>query len=58
MTEQKPTRGGARPNAGAPLKADKAKNRTVRLSDAEYIKFKELGGARWLKMKLNEEPAV
>lgn len=49
----KPTRGGARPNAGAPVKADKAKNRTIRLTDAEYSKFKELGGANWLRHLLH-----
>ena len=50
---KKPTRGGARPNAGAPVKADKAKNRTIRLSDAEYKIFKERGGANWLRHILN-----
>ena len=49
----KPTRGGARLNAGAPTVSDKAKSRTVSLNDVEFAKFKQLGGTKWLKDTLN-----
>ena len=43
-------RGGARDGAGRPkLNAnDKAKNRTIRMTDDDWQKFKLLGGAKWL----------
>ena len=46
-------RGGARPNAGAPIKEDKALNRTIRLSDAHWAKLKALG-VRWLRNTLED----
>lgn len=49
----KQSRGGARLGAGAPTVSDKAKSRTVSLNDAEFAKFKQLGGLKWLKDTLN-----
>ena len=46
-------RGGARPNAGVPIKEDKALNRTIRLSDAHWAKLKALG-VRWLRNTLED----
>ena len=43
------TQGGARAGAGAPKVADKAKSRTISLNDADYAKFKLLGGLNWLR---------
>lgn len=47
------TRGGARSGAGAPTVSDKAKSRTISLNDAEFAKFKLIGGLKWLKDLLN-----
>ncbi len=48
-------RGGKRAGAGRPVVEDLAKRRTIRLTDADYAKFKLLGGAKWLRKKLKEE---
>lgn len=48
-------RGGKRIGAGRPAKDDLAKRRSIRLSDVDYIKFKQLGGAKWLREKLKEK---
>lgn len=45
-------RGGKRPNAGAPKKAHPAKSRTIRLTDADWLKFQQYGGASWLRSYL------
>lgn len=45
-------KGGKRPNAGRPIIADKAKSRTIRLTDDDWLKFKELGGLEWLRLIL------
>ena len=37
---------------GRPPVADKAKNRSMSLNDAEYAKFKQRGGIKWLKSYL------
>ena len=34
---------------GRPPVADKAKNRSMSLNNAEYAKFRQLGGIKWLK---------
>ena len=47
------TRGGSRPNAGRPTIAEPATNRTIRLTDADWLKFKSIGGAAWLKSILD-----
>lgn len=39
-----------RPKPSAPLKA-----RFVRLSDTEWLKFKELGGAEWLRKYVDKK---
>ena len=39
-----------RPKPPAPLKA-----RFVRLSDTEWLKFRELGGAEWLRKYVNSK---
>ena len=52
MADNKP-RGGARPNSGAPIKEDKALNRTIRLSNAHWAKLKSLG-VRWLRNTLED----
>jgi hypothetical protein len=46
--------GGKREGAGRPKIVDKAKSRTVRLNDADYKKFKELGGVNWLRYELSK----
>lgn len=56
MTDKK-QRGGAREGAGRPKlnEDEKAKNRTIRMTDDDYQKFKALGGAKWLNAQLNQE---
>lgn len=49
----KQSRGGARANAGRPTIANKALNRTVRLADDDWAKFKKIGGTKWLKFILS-----
>ena len=51
----KPTRGGARPNAGRPTIAEPAKNRTIRLTDADWLRLKAAGGAQWVILMLDKE---
>ena len=46
------TRGGARLNAGRPKVENKAKSHTICLTDADWLKFKELGGTCWLRQEL------
>jgi len=41
--------GGARAGAGAPKLADSAKIRSIRMTDADYSKFKLMGGVKWLR---------
>ena len=53
MSEQ--TRGGARLNAGRPTVAEPAKNRTIRLTAVDWLKFKSIGGVAWLKSMLNQQ---
>ncbi len=55
MPDKTPTRGGARPNAGRPKVADKAKSHTICLRDAHWRKFKELGGVSWLRLLLDND---
>lgn len=50
----KPKRGGARQGAGAPKKAEVAKPCTMRLVDADWLRFKALGGVSWLKELLSK----
>lgn len=38
---------------GRPSVADKAKNRTFKLTDAQYLRLKSLGGVKWLKLQLD-----
>lgn len=47
-------RGGARQGAGRPTIAEPAKNRTIRLTDADWLKFKSIGGVAWLKLMLDK----
>ena len=56
MTDKKETRGGARANAGRPKNIEVAKSRTIRLLDADWLKFKALGGVSWLKEFLTKIP--
>ena len=49
----KPTRGGARLNAGLPAIENKTLIRTLRLTDEHWLTFKRLGGAFWLKSILD-----
>ena len=37
---------------GRPRMADKARNRSMSLNDAEYAQFKKAGGIKWLKALL------
>ena len=55
LSMTKPTRGGARPNAGRPKVADKVKSHTICLRDAHWRKFKELGGVSWLRLLLDND---
>ena len=47
------TRGGARLNAGAPKKLNKAMPHSISLTDKQWLKFKNMGGAAWLRAVLN-----
>ena len=47
--------GGARKGAGAPKKDDIAKIRSFRMTDADWKKFKELGGVKWLRDVLSKQ---
>ena len=47
------TKGGKRINAGRPRITNLAKTRTIRLTDSDWLKFKELGGVEWLRLYLN-----
>lgn len=51
-------RGGKRFGAGRPAKDELAKRRSIRLTDADYLKFKQLGGAAWLREKLKEQKII
>lgn len=53
MSDVKENRGGSRAGSGRPKVAEPVKHRTVRLSDADWMKFKSLGGAHWLRSVLN-----
>ena len=53
----KQNHGGVRIGAGAPRKIEVAKSRTMRLIDADWLKFKEMGGVKWLKRILQESQA-
>jgi hypothetical protein len=44
--------GGKREGAGRPPVLNKSKNRTFKLTDAQYARMKELGGVKWLKSLL------
>ena len=46
-------RGGARLNAGAPKKLNKAMPHSISLTDKQWLKFKNMGGAAWLRAVLN-----
>lgn len=48
-TMQNNKHGGKRAGAGAPKKTDLAKNRCIKLTDSDWIKFRALGGAKWLR---------
>ena len=37
---------------GRPPVADKARNRSLSMNDAEFAKFKKAGGIKWLKLLL------
>ena len=49
----KSTRGGIRLGAGRPTVANKAKPHTINLTDAHWLKFKSLGGVKFLKQVLD-----
>jgi len=38
---------------GRPRVDDKGKNRSIKLTDTQYAKFRLLGGIKWLKRILN-----
>ncbi|MEY2630747.1 MAG: hypothetical protein RLZZ469_1644 [Bacteroidota bacterium] len=54
MTNQIKKHGGARKGAGRLKLPDeqKAKSRTIRMTDAHYAKYRALGGAKWFKSML------
>ena len=45
-------RGGARPNSGRKPIINKIKSRTFGLNDADWLKLKLLGGAKWIREQL------
>ena len=49
-------KGGTRPGAGRPVGTTKEPTKPVliRLTEPHRVKFKELGGARWLRRLLDE----
>lgn len=53
----KPTKGGARKGAGRPAKqdADRLKNRTIRMTDADYAKYLSMGGNKWMLSVLRNQ---
>lgn len=56
MDEPKKTRGGAGRGQGRkPIQNSKAKVFPVRLSDEQNDKLKRLGGAKWVRKKIDEE---
>lgn len=50
----KTTHGGTRTGAGAPKKPEPALQRTIRLSNTDWQKFKSIGGAKWLREQLSK----
>lgn len=44
--------GAAAPARGRPKVAALAKNRTIKLTDADWAKFRAVGGAKWLREQL------
>ena len=48
--------GGVRLGAGAPKKENVVRNRTIRLSDGDWLKLQLLGGAKWLRDQLAKIP--
>lgn len=53
--EIKPSKGGARPNAGRPVSKNPAKQRSLRFTDEHWEKLKRLGGAHWIIEKMRSE---
>ena len=51
---EKIAKGGKREGAGRP-KAEPTKPVMTRLTDAQRLKFLELGGARWAKRLIDEQ---
>lgn len=50
-----PTRGGPRPSGGKPREGQTvAQPKSVRLSDAHYAAFRELGGTTWFRRELRK----
>jgi ABC-type cobalamin transport system ATPase subunit len=50
MTDNKTKHGGARPNSGRPKTVELvAKSHTIRLTDKQKEKLKQLGGAEWVR---------
>lgn len=50
-------RGGARPNAGRKRVEVKKKQVRISMTQEEYLKFKKLGGSKFLIKKMNDETA-
>lgn len=40
---------------GRPAVADLAKNRTVKMTDADWEKFRAIGGMKWLRAQLHSK---
>lgn len=54
------SRGGKREGSGRPEgttkpENEKAKNRTLRLTDAEYKNYLDKGGIKWLRERLRDK---
>lgn len=48
-------KGGKQPGAGRPVSTDPARHTVkARLTDAQFAKWQELGGSRWLKRIIEE----
>jgi len=52
---QNTKRGGSRKGAGRKSipESDKAKNRSIKLTDQDWAKFRSLGGVKWLRSLLD-----
>lgn len=59
MTTTKTTKGGARPGAGAKRQGEQAMvGVTVKMEPKQREKLRRLGGAQWVRRKIDEAPEL